>query len=1407
MKIYLTWILFFATIFCYPLSGQNNISSQYIFNAITINEGLPINYVDDIFKDSKGFLWISSQGGGLSRYDGYEFVTFNASSSSASLKSNFIRQTCEDNHGRLWIASDHGVDIISLATMQSVNLASSDKLYGKLLVTPVSHIIKDRQGNVWIMGNKDIYKLVFDPQGNISDIEHLSSGENNFSTISEIEGEIWAGLGASICQLVLNQSGQLMSLPLTGIFEANPNIYISSILKKDEILWIGTDYGLHKYDCADKTTNIYVHDANNPQSISQNMITSLAFLNDSVLSVGTLRGINLHNIKTSTFERIFHNNGTASLTSDFVNSLLPDGNSFWIGTEAGGINKMTLRKLAIHNYVYNEKDPASITPNPVNAIFEDHKGDLWIGTVEGGLNRKIKGKTGFTHYTVANSSISHNSVSALEEDCNGNLWIGTWGGGVSVLNLNTPSQVTHKDFIAGMDYIGMLKYDPVNKGMWIGTNRNIFYYDEQTNNIVYPLPENMTRNIMGVLGCLIDNNDILWVGCSKGMLRIDLHSFEKTDFKCPASFFTMDKSKTDSLFLKNVTCLHQGKDNAIWIGSNGYGIRKIVSDGDKELYESFTTDQGLVSNTVLGIIEDKNGMIWISTGRGISSYSPQTRRFVNYTKKDGLVNEQFYWNAAYKSPTTDNIYFGNMGGLTELQGKDYYASSDKIKAVFTKLLVLNQPILRSGNKDINKDISYADRFDLHEKDKSFTIEFSALDYDNPSTVSYSYRLLGFEKEWVDVPSGRRFASYTNLRPGTYTLQVRCASKGYDWSEDITELRIEVHPYFYKTGWFIGLCLLLLAFLIVRFYKWRIGTLTKQRAILHKKVEERTSELEERKKLLEEQAYELKSQNEKLIEQNEKISSQRKKLIELSTQVQEAMTDKISFFTNITHEFRTPITLIVGPIERALKLSTNPKVIEQLQFVSRNSKHLLSLVNQLMDFRKIESENMDISPVTDNFLHYMDEMLVPFESYALERGIVIRKIYRLQPSQILFDKEAMRKIVTNLLSNAIKFTPDNGTISVYVGSFTETNTDKKKLYINVSDSGSGVKEEDLNRIFERFYQSKGNIRYAVSGQSGTGIGLYLCKKMVELLDGNISVKNKKTNGASFRIILPLRQEEILPDNAPEKSEILSPKKNSAGNDETTGDSKKTLTILVVEDNTDMRKYICSILTDYYKVKEAENGAEALTILKAEDIDFIISDLMMPVMDGLELSQRVKSDFAISHIPFLMLTAKSSVETQISSYKTGADEFLAKPFDEELLLARIRNILDTRNIYLRRFSLQMDVKELNIADESADEKFLHKAMEIIKENYKNAEYEVSDFIVDMGMSKSLLNKKMQILTGYSTGHFIRNFRLNTAREIILKTKGDKNISEIAFEVGFNDPKYFTRCFTKNFGTPPSSVTKND
>ena len=1397
--------------------AQEHFADRYTFTYVTMTEGLPHNFVDDIYKDSRGFLWISTAGGGLSRYDGYEFVNYNPSTPHCKLRSNFIRNVCEDSFHRLWIVSEGGTDIIDLSNLKVVKLQDPQGLLSDLLNQPATRVITDSRECIWLHCANALHRISFGSKGEIENVSVLSpfflNGPNIALEDVDEDGEIWTNVNGSVRKIRLASTNKLEAIPVADCLNFTADTYLSNFIAKENEVWIASNRGLFRYNRNGNVVKNYTHDIGNPHSISQNYLTGLAITYDKQLIIGTLQGANVYNPITDDFERLTYtpSNTNNQLNSNFVNCIYADQEHIWIGTETGGLNKLNPKYLTVHNYKHSKDDSSSLSHNPVNAVYEDTYGNLWVGTVEGGLNLKKRGSETFIHYTRTQGGLSHNSVSALAADNKDRLWIGTWGGGINLFDLKNPGhtlQILSEETMQGtlINFVGSLTFDSINNGMWIGTNQGLYLYDLPHAKFVSPLPDRTAENIHGCIGAIIDKKGKLWIGCMEGAYVIDLHSrSSKGEFRFEHLNYKLDDP--NSRLIEKITCFYEAKDGTLWLGSNGYGIYRQTTDTTgKRQFIAYTTAQGLANNSIRGILESDNGDIWISTNNGLSCYRPKENHFTNYTQQDGLADTQFYWNASYRS--SDNIlYFGSVTGLMGIEGNRISTATAPSNIRFTKLRIGNEDILPGNSCYLSQDIAITTHLKLHEKEKSFSLEFSALNFESGNNATYSYRLHGFDDKWIQVHSDRRFASYTSLSPGKYTLQVKHTPIGEYKDQKITELQIEIIPYFYKTGWFILSVIVVLLLTVWQAYQWRIRNLERQQEYLHHTIEERTHELKEQKHLLENQTEELSRQNMMLTQQNEKITRQKVQLVRMSRKVQELTLDKISFFTNITHEFRTPITLIIGPIERALKLSSNPQVIEQLHFVERNSKYLLSLVNQLMDFRKVESGKLEIVKTKGNFLKFIDSIVTPFEVFAGERNIVIKRYFRVEAPEMLYDEEAMRKVITNLLSNAIKFTSNGGTVTLYIASINAPAEAKESLYICVKDTGAGIPEEDISRIFNRFYQSQNQVKYPVYGQAGTGIGLYLCKRIVQMHNGKIEAHNNRGAGCSFRILLPLQREE----NSNEKTIIID-NSSSLGIPAATDESsheKDTLTILVVEDNTDMRGYIRSILHEQYRVLEAANGEEALHILNSNHIDFIISDLMMPVMDGIELSRRVKETFAISHIPFLMLTAKTSPEARLESYRMGVDEYLLKPFDETLLLTRIRNILENRKRYQRKFTLDMDVDALKMDEESGDKKFLNQVMEVIKENYKNSYFEVSDFSEAVGVSKSLLNKKLQSLIGQSAGQFIRNYRLNIARELILKNRETKNmnIAEVAYEVGFNDPKYFTRCFTKHFNTTPSAMMNNE
>lgn len=1383
---------------------------NYKITCYTMDDGLANNHIDDIYMDSKGFLWVAFMGGGLSRFDGYDFVNFNENTGNRHIKSGFVSGIVEDGFGRLWVAGEGGLDVIDLSTMSIVVPGDATGKYAELAVRGLTDVVIDSKGALWAGGSQMLTRVVFDADGNIAGATTIpvAGAYHRGMPVRDIDadGEVWTGISGTVCKVRIGADGSLtpmaVSKSLSNLAEVE---YFSDFVAKDGQVWISTNHGLYRYDPASDMVKSYLSDLSDAGTLSQNFLTDIAVTRNNRLVVSSLRGLNVYNPMNDTFERTCDDR--RNLNNQFVNMMRVAGDQIFIGTEGGGINVLSPLRIDIWTPARDGSEPQSISSNPVNAIVEGRDGTLWIGTVEGGLNVRRPGDSRFRHITTAGNVLSHNSVSALAYDGDERMWVGTWGGGVDVLSTHEPYRdVMHINQQAGYEpnisFVGTLAYDSINDGMFIGSNGGLLFYDCRTGRLSAALKTGSDFAAFGFVGSHVDGNDRLWMGSAGGLLIIDLKR-RLADGTFAYEYIKHRLDDPASGVMERPSCFYESADGSMWIGTNGHGFYHGVPEPStgRMSYTNYTTADGLANNTVRGIVGDDSGCLWISTINGLSCFDVAHRHFTNYDVSDGLPDNQFYWNAACRM-ADGRIMLGTTRGVVDVWPDGYESHHEAFRVVFTRLRVGNHPVTVADCRIIDRDIAYADRIELHESDKSLEVEFSALDYDRTGNAVYSYRLKGFDNDWIIARPDRRWASYTNLSPGKYVMQVKYLPEGNDPDAPVTELEVVVRPYFYKSMWFMILSALIFGALVVFLYKMRINGLKAQRRRLRQEIEKRTAQLAEQKQLVERRANELADRNEQLQAQNEEISRQKMQLTEMNRRVNKMTMDRIQFFTSITHEFRTPITLIIGPIERALKLSTNPKVIEQLHFVERNSKYLLTLVNQLMDFRKVESGKMEISYSRGNLRQFVGEVVTPFLPLAADRGITVRCLFRLADDMAVYDEESLRKIIINLLSNAIKYTPDNGRVTIYLaymyGRGEESSTGT--FYLGVSDTGSGVDEADKPHIFDRFYQGESKLKYPMPGAGDSGIGLYLCRTIVELHGAAITVKNNHGAGCTFRVVGPIPKidSEHAPQalSAHDETEMIPPYSL---------DNQHDNVVLVVEDNDDMRSFICSILRDSYSLLEARNGVEALKILSETNVDFIISDLMMPEMDGVELSRRVKENFAISHIPFLMLTAKTATESRIDSYRIGVDDYLLKPFDERVLLARIEGILRTRRLLQHNFSDSMDSAALDIAAESRDKKFVDQVMETIKQNYRNSYFEVGDFAEALGISRSLLNKKLQSLLGQSAGQLVRNYRLNMARELIMKNRETRamNISEIAYEVGFNDSKYFTRCFTRQFNITPSGM----
>lgn len=804
-----------------PSAAQNVLTEHYQMTCLDLSTGLPNNHVNQFFVDSKGFVWISTYGGGAVRYDGFSFMT-TALVNPQEWSSTSCKSITEDSHHRLWIAYDERTDVIDMCSMSRIVPRCEGGDIGALLDKVSVRVYSDSKGALWHVTGDTIYRYTFADDGSVGHISRIHyQGNTPDVAVRDVEhnGSVWVNMNGGLCRLT-EVGGRLGCEEIAPVMSQLRGLYVTDMLKRGNVVWIATNQGLYAYDQYARDLRAY-HHTGSESSLSHDYATALAETPGGRLMVGTLRGVNILNEQQDAF--IHWDNATADhpLPSDFVHCLMARDGQIWIGTETAGIVKLSPRPLLLRNDAYDRSRSSSLSPRPVNAMYVEPDGTLWVGTVEGGLNRRAPGSMDYEHWTTQNSSLSHNSVSVLEPDSHGSLWVGTWGGGLNRISLGDRT-MTHValpvEMTAVTNYIGALAYDSYNDALWIGSNDGIFYYDLKTGRLEEPFEGN--RDIRGNIGAHIDKDAQLWMGCMTGVRVIDLRSRRNGGGKFYLRSLYNKLDHPESRVVDKISCFCETKDGTLWLGSSGYGLYRRMVDAKtgKETFDVLTTDDGLANNSVKGIVEDAQGRLWITTANGLSVYDPRTRTFINYSESDGLLCQQFYWNSAVKG-TDGTIYLGSMQGLTEVRGENTNADYP-VHLTFTRLVVDNQVITAANGSILNADISQADVICLHESNKSFTIEFSALTYAGETTGHYSYRLKGFEDDWIRLKPGEHSVRYTSLKPGNYTFEVKYDSGMSDADNHKIYVQISVTPYFWKSWWFTMLLFITLVALAVWFYRYK-----------------------------------------------------------------------------------------------------------------------------------------------------------------------------------------------------------------------------------------------------------------------------------------------------------------------------------------------------------------------------------------------------------------------------------------------------------------------------------------------------------------------------------------------------------------------------------------------------------
>lgn len=1442
--IFLPWRCFWLSLLallllCNGPSAYTQSLPAYRFEYLLIEDGLPQNTINCMAQDGYGFMWFGTNNG-LCRYDSYEFEVFQADGGGVTLPDNLVRDIAVDERGRVWIGSSRGLSFFD--PQRHVVVPFADSLWKGQPVEGVSSLMV--HGNTVWAGTlrSGIFRVEFQGQ-EMRVVQHFSEGngkipESRVNVIyRDADGTVYAGGDAAA--YVLDEAEKRFVVP--GDERAlPPATSVNDIYGDGEgNLYFSTRNGL--FVVADSVMTYYPPDAEDPLALGHGVVNCVRQDVTGQVLVATLGGLYLFLPGEGIF-RAFPQEGHEHfrLNSEFVSTLHCDtlGN-VWIGTEAGGINKFNVHQHPFLHYTHDPNDPNSLNVNTVNSIYTEQE-ELWIGTAGGGLNH-VNMKSGrFDHHTFRAGdarSLSSNYVSAILRGSEHTLWVGTWGGGLNGLTTGGRRPVIERVGVDGGRYSGSqpdafiaaMVEDP-GGFLLIGAEGGLWMLHYATRHFTaLQAPPEMERELQEIGCVLLDSKGYYWIGTRQGLFRFPRSSVRQTrDDTLVVSmlqYFQHEPADDRSLPGDYIISLLEDSRGNLWIGTYGNGLVKAeVTSAGHLVCENYTTDDGLSNNVIYGIVEDRMERLWMSTDNGISMLEPDSSHFRRFYMHDGLLSNQFYWSAAHKS-AYGTIFFGGVEGLNYFNPVRFFDYDFRPSPRITHFRIHNRevrPGVAFNNRvAIDRPVYTVDTIRLTYQSNNISFEFSSLDYYLPEKSRYAYMLTGVDQDWVNVPASRRFANYNYLEGGTYTFLLKASNGDGLWSEQPTAVTIIVTPPFWKTNWFIALVVAFIVLLSYGVVRYQLRRIVAQKKLLEEKVQRRTREIEQQKVILEQQAQELMESNAKLeqrgekIEQqkeeletmNEEVSKQRDELMLLNEKVNEVNQVQLRFFTNISHEFQTPLTLITSPVDRLLKqFRDNREAVHLLQIVDRNAQRLLMLIRQLLEIRKIETGHQTLQVELTDVKAFIEQIFHSFDDLAARN----RMDYRLDLSlgrSAWIDKEKLENVLYNLLSNAFKFSDPGATI-VLAGSIRKLDA-AEALVLSVSDTGEGIPAEKMEKLFDRFQQLSTSRKQQ---RAGAGIGLSMARSLVELMHGTIEVESEPGEGTAFTITLPVSKSafeedeidttgQVFESNIHDRVAVLVDQIDGPAPLEHKVYGAAVDTVLVVEDNPDMRSFICSSLAPWFRVIEAENGEEGLARAQKEGPAIVISDIMMPGMDGIGLCDRLKSNLYTSHIPVILLTARSGTEDQVKGLQTGADDYVTKPFNVDVLTARVKTLISNRDRLREKYGRLEEVAADDDGLSALDRKFFERAVEIVGKHYSDPAFDVDQFASEMLVSRSQLYNKLKAITNLSANEFINTYRLK--RSYALLEQGELQISEVAYETGFNDPKYFSRIFRKYYHMKPSEV----
>ncbi len=1350
-NIYFIVVLFFTL---QPSIGQQK---DYNFVNYSSKEGLASNTINAILKDKYGFMWFGTEDG-LNKFDGLNFMVYrHRENDSTSIGRGAVMAIVEDKVGNLWVGTNITLSVYNRSLNNFINYDFSQMGW-------IRSLCADHHGNIWVGTYTGLYyfntktKKITAYRVDSANDKKLNS-DMILCVFEDSKRNIWVG----------TKVGLHLFNPKDGSFRRflhkneSPNSISDNAIRtiaedKNGNLWIGTvEGGLNVFNPINQTFSYFKSTKSDESTLSSNSIFKILFDNTGKLWVGTEDGLNIFDPKNGKFQRIksaasSKYNTIGGFVGRSVRDIYLDNcGVYWISTLQGGVNKYDINLAFFNHKQFNPSDANGLSAGSITSFAESPSGDIYVGTDGGGLNVFSK-KTGLIKRVPFNKTKGNAEVVLALELLGNELWIGTYFNGLYALNTST-NAIRHfginksKTDVSNIP-INCLKADSEGN-IWIGTNGNgVYRYHPKTGDLLHfdkILPQKGARNLLlnGYITVIEeDKQGKLWFGANGSGISV-YDPKQKT-----LTFLNQGNSK---LPLDRVLSIYCSKLGQIWVGVFGGGL--CLYDTKTKQFNQYSEKNLLSNDVIYKILEDDFGKLWVSTNKGISTFDPKKSIFKNYTYHNGIQQSTFNMGAGLKT-STGEMYFGGLDGFNYFNPAFLNQNKNTPSLVITDLKIGNKSINPIENSEIAEPISVAKEIILSYK-QNFSLDFVALNYTAPHENQYSYFLEGFDKEWNHVGTTTT-AVYTNLDPGEYKFRLKAKSEDGSWQTPEKTLRIVVNPPFWRTyyAYFIYLSLVMTTL-------W---------AIRRRGIQKLRNEF-----ALEQERLEVKH----LIEKERHDAERRMELEQL----------KIKFLTNLSHELKTPLTLVLNPIENLLFQEKSTDKRETLNLINRNAKRLLNLVNQLLDFRKIEDNELKLNTSEGDLIACAREIVDSFKYISEQKKIHLHFESSFQAYHTLFDKDKVERILINLLSNAIKFTNDDGNVCFRVES-----GDEKGVKLVIEDTGIGIPPDKLERIFDRFYQIGTDSKIL---NQGSGIGLSITQEFVKLHGGTIEVESKEGVGTTFKVYLPLVLLSVSKEEIEERQVEALPLKDDSQVE--VGSKMDKSVVLIVDDSADLRAYLAENLKVKYKVIEAADGKQGWQKALSCHPEVIVSDVNMPQMDGISLVQKIKNDPRTKHIPVILLTVLADETDQLKGLGTGASDYLTKPFSFQLLTMKINNLLHLNSTLKNTYSKHIHLETPEIEVVSEEERFLLKLSRYIEEHIEDPDLTVEVLSKAMFMSRGTLYNKVLSLTGETPVEFVRSVKLKKA--VALLEKSDMKISQIGYAVGFSNPNYFARAFKAKYNISPS------